>query len=232
MSMGVIAVGAAVVGSAVSIYGAEKNRQAADKMASDAETERDAQNALLDVQKAKYEAMEFKNPFEGMENKFQDLENPNEDLPVNQQQAQFQAQQGAQQRSNILQNLRGAAGGSGVAGLAQALAGQGQLQTQRITASIGQQEAANQKLVLGQEAKMQLMEALGERQTQRMDKDKIETMFGMAQQEKASADAARQRALDSQMEAVGSIAGGVTAGGVAHGKNMDEQGLNFWGKPQ
>ena len=52
MSMGVIAVGAAVVGSAVSIYGAEKNRQAADDMATEAKIERDAQNALLDKEKA------------------------------------------------------------------------------------------------------------------------------------------------------------------------------------
>ena len=47
-----------------------------------------------------------------------------------------------------MQGLRGAAGGSGIAGLAQALANQGQLQTQRISASIGQQEAANQKWLL------------------------------------------------------------------------------------
>ena len=45
----------------------------------------------------------------------------------------------------MMQNLRGAAGSSGIAGLAQALANQGALQTQQISASIGQQESANQK---------------------------------------------------------------------------------------
>ena len=68
-----------------------------------------------------------------------------EDMTVNQQQAQFQAQQGDQARANLLSNLRGAAGGSGIAGLAQALANQQQTQTQQISASIGQQEAANQR---------------------------------------------------------------------------------------
>ena len=45
-----------------------------------------------------------------------------------------------------MQGLKGAAGGSGIAGLAQSLAGQGQLQAQQISASIGQQEAMNQRL--------------------------------------------------------------------------------------
>ena len=66
-------------------------------------------------------------------------------LTINQQQAQFEAQQGAQQRANIMQGLKGAAGGSGVAGLAQAMAGQGQLQTQQIAAGIGQQEESGSK---------------------------------------------------------------------------------------
>tara|TARA_R100000544_G_scaffold36067_1_gene23907 strand:- start:11 stop:1027 length:1017 start_codon:yes stop_codon:yes gene_type:complete len=89
--------------------------------------------------------------FGGLENQFANLqnqysENVYEDLTVNQQQAQFQAQQGNQQRADIMQGLKGSAGGSGAAGLAQALANQGQMQNQQISASIGQQEAANQKM--------------------------------------------------------------------------------------
>jgi len=67
-------------------------------------------------------------------------------MTVNQQQAQFEAQQGAQARANLLSNLQAAAGGSGIAGLAQALANQQQVQGQQISASIGQQEAVNQRL--------------------------------------------------------------------------------------
>ena len=81
-----------------------------------------------------------------MKNQYANMENVYEDLTVNQQQAQFQAQQGQQQRANIMQGLRGAAGSSGIAGLAQSMANQGQLQAQQISASIGAQEAANQRM--------------------------------------------------------------------------------------
>ena len=71
-----------------------------------------------------------------------------------------------------------------MAGLAQAMSNQGQLQQQKAAASIGQQEAKNRQLAAGQQAKLQQMEARGERETQNLEKDKIETMFGMAQQRK------------------------------------------------
>lgn len=231
MSMGVIAVGAAVVGSAVSIYGAEKNRQAADKIASDAEKERNAQNALLDVEKAKYEAMEFRNPFERMENKYANLENPYEDLTVNQQQAQFQAQQGAQQRANIMQNLRGAAGGSGIAGLAQALAGQGQLATQQISASIGQQESRNQalrargaaeniQLEAQGAASVQSLERQGDQFVQQQEISRQSTLLGMQMGQAAGAETAYAGAQANQMAAdkamYDAIGGGISSiGGAA-----------------
>ena len=78
--------------------------------------------------------LEITNPYEQLQTSF---ENTFEDLTVNQQQAQFQAQQGAQARANLLSNLQGAAGASGIAGLAQALANQQQVQGQQISASIG-----------------------------------------------------------------------------------------------
>ena len=102
--------------------------------------------AAVERQKQAYKDIEITNPYADMENRFADMDNAYEDLTVNQQQAQFEAQQGEQQRANILQGLQGAAGGSGIAGLAQAMANQGQLQSQQISASIGQQEAMNQKL--------------------------------------------------------------------------------------
>jgi hypothetical protein len=110
------------------------------------------------------------NQFADAENKYSNLENKYEDLTVNQQQAQFQAQQGAQQRSDIMGSLKGAAGGSGVAGLAQAMANQGQLATQQASASIGQQESANQMASAGAASANQMAEAQGATaaQTQQM----------------------------------------------------------------
>ena len=90
---------------------------------------------------------------------FGGMENTMEDLTVNQQQAQFQAQQGDQQRANILGGLKSSAGGSGVAGLAQAMANQGQQQTQQISASIGQQESGNQMAKAQQAASIQQQQA-------------------------------------------------------------------------
>ena len=123
-----------------------KNKQAALSETMFASTEKQleryndeqiVQRELLENQKDKYRTFQFKNPYANMEN-------PLEDLTVDTRAAQFQAQQGQQQRANILAALRGSAGGSGVAGLAQALANQGQLQSQAISANIGQQERQNQ----------------------------------------------------------------------------------------
>jgi|TARA_R110000824_G_scaffold100147_4_gene238117 hypothetical protein len=108
--------------------------------------------------------LEITNPYKDLPTTF---ENTYEDMVVNQQQAQFQAQQGAQARANLLQNLQGAAGGSGVAGLAQALANQQQLQTQQISANIGQQEAVNQRLA-----------AQGAMNVQRMEQGARRTVMG------------------------------------------------------
>ena len=135
--------GAAAVKAGADIYAKNKAAKRAEEAAIEAKKEEDIQQAKLEQRMDKYESFKFENPYENMENVY-------EDLTVNQQQAQFQAQQGSQQRANIMQGLRGAAGGSGIAGLAQAMANQGQLQTQQISASIGQQEAANQRLKAGE----------------------------------------------------------------------------------
>jgi hypothetical protein len=125
---------------------AAEAKSAADTQLKDFQAQTRTAQAAVDKQKKAYQEIDFKNPYAGVQNAYanMNMENFAEDLTVNQQQAQFQAQQGAQQRSNIMQNMRGAAGGSGIAGLAQAMANQGQLQTQQISASIGAQESANQ----------------------------------------------------------------------------------------
>ena len=81
-----------------------------------------------------------------MKNQYADMENMYEDLTVDRRAAEFQMEQGAQQRADIMQSFKGAAGASGIAGLAQALAGQGQLQARQVSADIGQQERQNQML--------------------------------------------------------------------------------------
>ena len=78
-----------------------------------------------DTMKQQYLDLDTSNIYKDVENMYANLENPYEDLIVNKQQAEFEAQQGAQNRANIMSNLQGAAGSSGIAGLAQAMANQG-----------------------------------------------------------------------------------------------------------
>lgn len=231
-SMGVIAVSTAVVSAGVGIYSANKNAGIAEDAATDARIERDKQQALLKKQQDEYKAMDFKNPFAGMKNMYQ--ENVYEDLTVNQQQAQFQAQQGAQQRANLMQNLRGAAGGSGIAGLAQALANQGQLQTQQISASIGQQEARNQALkargayqVQQGADRVQTAKMQGDQFVQQAEMDRQATLLGMQMGQTTGANMASQQAQANQMNAqiaqTQSIASGISnIGSTAVGAYQNE----------
>ena len=84
-----------------------------------------------------------KNAYEGMKNQMEGMENAFEDLTVNTQQAEFEAQQNQQMQANIMSQMSGAAGGSGIAALAQSMANQGALQAQKASATIGAQESEN-----------------------------------------------------------------------------------------
>jgi hypothetical protein len=179
------AAGVAQIGMALS---GSKKRKAEQKAAA----------SELAQRKSAYEQMDTSNPYANMENTM-------EDLTVNTQQAQFQAQQNQQNQANIMQNMQGAAGGSGIAGLAQAMANQGATQAQQASASIGQQEATNKKAMASEASRLQTMERQGDARSQDLEKDKTETLLGMAQQRKGAADAARQRARDQVMQGIGTI---------------------------
>ena len=179
--------------------------------------EQQAAKQEFDKMKSEYQNLDTSNLAAGVRNPYENLENTMEDLTVNQQQAQFQAQQFQQSQANIMQNLQGAAGGSGIAALAQSLANQGQLSLQKASASIGMQEAQNQKLAAQQAAKIQQLEGQGELAAEKMrqagakegrelDYQKTSTLLGMSQQRKAAADQARRQAMADQMSAVGDIA--------------------------
>ena len=134
--IGAVTLGLGVIKGATSIIGGiqEKKRL---------KSENERSRKEFDSYKKDIEGLSITNPYKDLNTSF---ENTYEDMTVNQQQAQFQAQQGAQARANLLSNLQGAAGSSGIAGLAQAMANQQQTQTQQISAGIGQQEAANQRM--------------------------------------------------------------------------------------
>jgi hypothetical protein len=194
MAMGIVAVSAMAVSGIAGVIGSNINAGIAKDAAIEAKQERDRQQAALDKEKAAYKAMKFENPFSNMENVY-------EDLTVNQQQAQFQAQQGSQQRADIMQNMRGAAGGSGIAGLAQMLANQGQLQTQQISASIGMQESQNQIAAAKGAGAVQIAERQGDQWVQQAEMDRQATLLGMQMGQTTGANQAYQQSQANQMNA-------------------------------
>ena len=101
------------------------------------------------------------NQFANLQNRFAGLENTMEDMTVNQQQAQFEREMAAQQQADTLSGLRGAAGSSGIAGLAQAMAGAQSRQRQQASATIGQQEQSIQMAAAQQGAQIQQAQARG-----------------------------------------------------------------------
>ena len=206
-----IAVGAVKAGVGVAkVIGGKKAKKEAEEKAEESRAE-------MERRKSEYEQLDTSNPYAQYENQMS--ENVYEDLTVNQQQAQFEAQQGAQQRANIMQSMQGAAGGSGIAALAQVMANQGQIATQRASASIGQQEAANQKLKAQGELIVQEGEqaAMGKRiegdiMSRDMERQKVMTLMGMSQSEIAAYNQQAAQGKAQMYSGLGDIAGGITSG--------------------
>jgi len=193
--MSFILVGVAVAAGATQVVMANQGRKG--RIA-----EQKAAAAEMEANKKAYEQIDTSNTYANLENKF-------EDITVNQQQAQFEAQQNQQQQANLMNSMNAAAGGSGIAALAQAMANQGQLSAQKASASIGMQEAQNQKLVAQEASRNQQLEAAGEQTSQQMKADKQATLLGMSQQRKGAADQAKEVAKQQAMAGVGTIASGL-----------------------
>ena len=156
-----------------------------------------------DQQLDAFKKQEFTNIYQDVTNPMAnletDFENTYEDLTVNQQQANFEKQMAQQQQANVLDAM--SQGGGFNAGNIQALANQATTASTRASASIGQQESANQKLaaqgaanvqqmeasarekVLGGEAQALAMRLQGESDKQQFGLDKQATLMGISQEE-------------------------------------------------
>ena len=186
---------------AISAYGLYQSGKQGNKMrkqsaeqARIALKERQEQQKRVDAEAAKYREIKFTNPYEGMENTF-------EDLRVSTQAAEFQAEQGAQQRSNILSQLRGAAGSSGIAGLAQSMANQGQLQARQISGSLAKQETANEMASARGAARIDQMEGMGDAMVQQAESGRQASILGAQYGQAAGANTNYQQALLNQQNA-------------------------------
>ena len=114
----------------------------------------------LHNQMADWEDTKMKNPYAGVKNPYANMENVYEDQTVDLKAAEFAKEQSQQSAANIMASMKGAAGGSGIAGLAQVLANQGAKQAQQASASIGQQEKANQARALGESGRLQQLDRI------------------------------------------------------------------------
>ena len=217
----------AIGGLVGGIYGgiqAGKAAKKADKAAKKAAAEKARMQEILSN-------VDTSNPFEGMTNPYAGLENTQEDLTVNQQEADFQAQQFAQSQANIMEGLRGSAGSSGIAALAQSLAKQGSLSDQKSSASIGKQEAANQAAAAREAGRLQSQEAKGdfdvaqqvaqgEASSQQRELTKQKTLYDAAQQDATNATAAAANAQASKDQAwSGAISSGINVLGSLVGSD-------------
>ena len=158
---------------------------------------------------AQYKALDTSNPYDNMQNMM-------EDLTVDQRASEFQKEQQQQSQANILDQMRGAAGASGVAGLAQAMARQGSLDAQQAAADIGKQEQANQMARQQEAARIQQMERQGDVMSREAEASKVQTLMGMSAADVQAEAQNEMLAQQAMMSGFGDIAGGAMgiAGGV------------------
>ena len=142
-----------------------------------------------DQNMTRYQSQDLSNPYANMENVY-------EDLTVNTQAADFAAQQQSQGMANTMQGMKGAAGGSGIAALAQAMAGQQSQNAQSASADIARQEAGNQKAQAQLAGQLQSMEREGD-------------MISRSLERLGAANIARQEATQALVGGIGQVAGGV-----------------------
>jgi hypothetical protein len=174
-----------------------------------------------------FEQMDFTNPYENMQN-------PYEDVTVSQQAAEFQAQQQQAALASTMQSLQGAAGGSGIAALAQSMANQQSINMQRASADIAKQERQNQMLRAQGTAQLQQLSGAAQMKVEQAEYGKQATLLGMDQQRLAAAQEARAAAAGQIATGVGAAVGGAAAayvGGLSpENLGPDAEGNTMYGK--
>jgi hypothetical protein len=203
-----LGIGLSLASSVIGFRQARKAERKAKKQAKKSEAERKRQEDA-------FRNLDTSNPYLNMENTM-------EDLTINQKQSQFQKEQFQQSQANILDSLRGAAGGSGVAALAQTMAREGQLASQRSSADIGRQEAANQQAERAEASRLQGLERQGDIMSREQEKYKTETLFGMSQQRAAADQDALTAAKQAKMDAITGGIGGAATMFAGFGQGLPE----------
>ena len=203
--MSFIMAGVAVVGLGMGI--AKMIKGGKDKR--EAQKRNAAAKKQMEADKEKYMNMDTSNPYMNMENTM-------EDLTMNTQAADFAAGQTQVAMADTMSSMNQAAGGSGVAALAQAMANQGQIANQKASISIAQQEKANQSAERAEASKIQGLEREGEIQSRNLKQKLASTALELSAGDVAGtageigqANAAIESGMNTIGSTVGTIAGGI-----------------------
>lgn len=213
VQQGLLAAAPGIIGAVGSLFGRKKRRQ----------EQRDARKNLEQAKKA-FESIEYKNPYADLKNPY--AENVYEDMTVDTQAADYLREQQQQSQANTMQQLKGVAGSSGIAGLAQQMSNISTGQARQASMQIAQQERANQQLRLQGEQKKQtaqgqvdIAKMQGEAGRQKQEQARIGALYGLGIDRMDAADKARQTARSNFLSGLGQAAGGV-AGLYAPGGSL------------
>ena len=183
-----------VVGATISAgVSLVQSSQANNRAKEQAQLAKDAQDEL-DRAKDQFKTLDTSNPYLDMENVY-------EDLTVNKEAAEFERSQMLQSQANTMNQMRTAAGSSGIAALAQTLANTGAIAAQKTSASIAQQEQMNALKERGEEARLQGLEREGELVSRQAEMGIIQSMMGMSADEINVARQAEMQAIQQRQQA-------------------------------
>ena len=214
-----------------SLFGRKKRRQ----------EQRESRQNLEQAKKA-FESIEYKNPYENLTNPYANMENVYEDATVDTRAADYLKEQQQQSQANTMQQLKGVAGSSGVAGLAQQMSNIATGQARQASAQIAQQERANQQRSMAESSRLDQLERTGQSRVdvakmqgeatrQQQEQARISAMYGLGIDRMGAADTARQTARSGGLAGLGQAAGGVAglfaAGGSLAGTNPFGGGQNL-----
>tara|TARA_Y100000592_G_C5472565_1_gene320395 strand:- start:1175 stop:1807 length:633 start_codon:yes stop_codon:yes gene_type:complete len=193
--MSTFIIGTAAVVGAVSgtmkifeAIGANKRRRQAMK-------DNEKAKAKMERQRDEYMNMPVTNPY-------LDKENVYEDLTVNTQAAEFAAEQNQQGLANTLANMNQAAGGSGIAALAQALAGQSAIANQKASISIAEQERQNEMKERAQADQLDTLERKGNKYVEDMRRNMAREALGYTMADIAGNNAEIREAGEQTRQAI------------------------------
>ena len=134
------------------------------------------------------------------------MNNVYEDMTINKKQFELESEQNQQNTVDILGELKETGGSSSAATLAQVLAEENRISSQKISSRIGSQEKENNMKKALTDSAIQNLEREGEISARNAELRKQETLLSMSKQER---DAQRKIASDANKAKWGAIQSGV-----------------------